>query len=377
MYTDGFSKSYILKGYSYTDGGEVVDISIMPEADLTLYAIWEEISYKVYIDGAYYMDLSSTTDLALTHDYYLDCESVYFGFDEAYLNYNTLVVKYNKYARIIDGVGYIYLISDISSLTGYYTVTLDYDTIHFTDKLYTSVSLPIDTPFDSKYLPISIYNHMNINYWYNDTNEYHYGNINEMERVNTLLKAYYATCDYLSFGHDQSSGEDLVSVTGFSYEGSDTLTIVLPKYVYIDFNYEILRSLAIFVDGDEKYSVFTGNANIYAIYFNDGFTTIGDNSFKNCTKITNVYLSQTITSVTKDAFYMTGDNDTKNAEKVRFYQSVSHTLSLSHLIAEKKSGSYHNYGAKSNGFLGIGAYDFSNAFQTYSMDLKDIVHSII
>lgn len=377
VYTDGFSKSYILKGYSYTDGGEEVDISIMPEADLTLYAIWEEISYKVYIDGAYYMDLSSTTDLALTHDYYLDCESVYFGFDEAYLNYNTLVVKYNKYARIIDGVGYIYLISDISSLTGYYTVTLDYDTIHFTDKLYTSVSLPIDTPFDSKYLPISIYNHMNINYWYNDTNEYHYGNINEMERVNTLLKAYYATCDYLSFGHDQSSGEDLVSVTGFSYEGSDTLTIVLPKYVYIDFNYEILRSLAIFVDGDEKYSVFTGNANIYAIYFNDGFTTIGDNSFKNCTKITNVYLSQTITSVTKDAFYMTGDNDTKNAEKVRFYQSVSHTLSLSHLIAEKKSGSYHNYGAKSNGFLGIGAYDFSNAFQTYSMDLKDIVHSII
>ena len=376
VYTDSLGKSYILKGYSLSSGGDLVDIKYMPIADLELYAIWEEVSYKVYIDDTYYMDLTSTTDLALTSNYYLKANDIYFGFDPSLLNYNTLVVKYNKYASIIDGVGYIYLISDISSLSNYYTVTLDYDYIHFNDKLYTSVSLPNDTLFDSKYLPNCRYNHMSINYWYNDELEYHYGNINELNSVNTTLKAYYATCDYLSYGYDSSSGENLVSITGFNYSGSENITIVLPKYVYINSSYEILRGLAIFVDGDEKYSVFNGNTKLYAIYFNDGFTTILDNAFKNCQALTDVYLSDTVSSVASDAFYMTGDNDSANAERLRFYLSDYSTLSLSEWKGFKKSGSYCYYGNKKSGFLGIGSYDLSNAFQHYSGSLRDLVHSL-
>jgi uncharacterized repeat protein (TIGR02543 family) len=323
VYTDSLGDSYILKGYSYTLDGDIVYISSMPNDNLVLFAKWEKVSYKVYLDDTYYMDLAYDKNLALTKDYYLSIDNAYFEFDKDYLNYETLVVKYNKYLTITDGIGYIYLYSDASSLGDYYIVELDYDIEKFNDKLYKAVALDKNMDFDSKYLPSGVYNHMNINYWYNNQEEYHLGNIHLLPHQNTTLKAYYATCDYLSYGYDMATGESLLSVTGFNYSGSDLITIILPKYVKVDGSYEILRSLALFVDDDNnKYTVFTYNNKIYAIYFNDGFEVIGDNAFKDAIQLTNVYFSNTITSVASDAFYMTvGSNAEANAayaEKIRF-----------------------------------------------------------
>lgn len=381
VYTDSNLDSYVLKGYSDTLDGNIIDITTMPESNLTLYAIWEKVSYKVYLDDTYYMDLAYDTDLALTKDYYLDANSAYFGFDKNYLTYDTLVVKYNKYIDITDGIGYIYLYSE-EALKDCYIISLDYDYSKFTDKLYKAVALENDKNFDSKYLPNSIYNHMNINYWYNDTLEFHLGNISNISHESTTLKAYYATCDYLSYGYDSATGEELASVTGFSYDSQSLITIILPKYVKIDNEYQILRSLAVFVDGDDnKYTVFSGNDKIYAIYFNDGFTTILDNAFKDAIKLTNIYFSNTITTVAKDAFYMTvGSNAEANAayaEKIRFYMTSSFKVSKSEWLACKWNSNARCYGEKYNGFLGMAKADLSNAFNSYSGELKDIVHSLI
>ena len=373
--------SYIFKGYSKEDGGNIIDLDNMPENDLTLYAIWEEISYKLYIDGSYYSTLDSNTSLALNKDYYLVAGDLYYGFDKSLLTYDTLVLKYNTYAIVSDGIGYIYLVSDVYSLDGYYTINLDYNYNKFNDKLYKSVSLPIDMEFSSNYLPSAVYNNMSINYWYNDTNEYHYGNINEIERVNTSLKAYYATSNFLSYGIDNSSSKPLVSVTGFNYDLAEEVVIILPKYVLVNGSYEVLKGIAVFID-DEKYSVFTGNTKIKGIYFNDGFEFIGENAFKNCTELNTIYFSKTINSISKDAFYIsvstTFDTNADYAKKKSFYIEEGSSLNTSNLLACKWNEKEKYYGKEYKWSLtDWGDVDLRNSFKILNMALKDYINASI
>ena len=371
VYTDSLGNSYILKGYSLSIDGDIIDISSMPKYDLDLYAKWDIISYKVYIDDSYYMDLSSSTSLSLTHDYYLKANDIYFCFEASYLTYDVLAILYNEYVTIEDGIGYIYLYSELS-LEDYYKVSLDYDYHKFKDKLYKAIVLPKSMDFSSNLLPNSIYNHMKINYWYNEEIEYHYGNIDEMLHEDITLSAYYATYDYLSFGYDQSSGEELISVTGFSYQESLSIRVILPKYVYINNSYEILRALLINVDSDNnKYSCFTGCENISTIIFNDGFRIIGDNAFKNCKNLTKVYFSNTVEAVASDAFYMNSKDEAKN---IRFYLHTSSTLNTDKWLAYKGTFGTKYYYGETNGLLGE---NLTSAFNTYSDRISDIVRAMI
>lgn len=371
VYTDALGNSYIFKGYSLSLDGDFIDISSMPNHDLDLYAKWEIISYKVYIDDSYYMDLSSSTSLSLTQDYYLKANDIYFCFESTYLTYDVLAILYNEYVTFLDGVGYIYLYSDLSSLEDYYKVTLDYDYHKFKDKLYKAIVLPKHMDFSSSLLPNSIYNHMKINYWYNEEVEYHYGNIHEILHEDITLSAYYATYDYLSFGYDQSSGEELLSVTGFSYQESTSIRVILPKYVYIHNSYQILRSLLINVDSDNnKYSCFTGKENISSIIFNDGFRIIGDNAFKNCKNLTSVYFSSTVEAVASDAFYMNSKNEAKN---IRFYFDTSSKVNKDKWLAYKGTFGTKYYYGESNGL----GENLTSAFNTYSGRISDIVRTMI
>ena len=371
VYTDSLGNSYILKGYSLSIDGDLIDIESMPKYDLDLYAKWDIISYKVYIDDSYYMDLSSSTSLSLTHDYYLKANDIYFCFEASYLTYDVLAILYNEYVTIEDGIGYIYLYSELS-LEDYYKVSLDYDYHKFSDKLYKAIVLPKSMDFSSNLLPNSIYNHMKINYWYNEEIEYHYGNIDEMLHEDITLSAYYATYDYLSFGYDQSSGEELLSVTGFSYQESLSIRVILPKYVYINNSYEILRALLINVDSDNnKYSCFTGCENISTIIFNDGFRIIGDNAFKNCKNLTKVYFSNTVEAVASDAFYMNSKDEAKN---IRFYLHTSSTLNTDKWLAYKGTFGTKYYYGEANGLFGE---NLTSAFNTYSSRISDIVRAMI
>ena len=371
VYTDSLGNSYILKGYSLSIDGDLIDIESMPKYDLDLYAKWDIISYKVYIDDSYYMDLSSSTSLSLTHDYYLKANDIYFCFEASYLTYDVLAILYNEYVTIEDGIGYIYLYSELS-LEDYYKVSLDYDYHKFSDKLYKAIVLPKSMDFSSDLLPNSIYNHMKINYWYNEEIEYHYGNIDEMLHEDITLSAYYATYDYLSFGYDQSSGEELISVTGFSYQESLSIRVILPKYVYINNSYEILRALLINVDSDNnKYSCFTGCENISTIIFNDGFRIIGDNAFKNCKNLTKVYFSNTVEAVASDAFYMNSKDEAKN---IRFYLHTSSTLNTDKWLAYKGTFGTKYYYGETNGLFGE---NLTSAFNTYSDRISDIVRAMI
>ena len=371
VYTDSLGNSYILKGYSLSIDGDLIDIESMPKYDLDLYAKWDIISYKVYIDDSYYMDLSSSTSLSLTHDYYLKANDIYFCFEASYLTYDVLAILYNEYVTIEDGIGYIYLYSELS-LEDYYKVSLDYDYHKFSDKLYKAIVLPKSMDFSSNLLPNSIYNHMKINYWYNEEIEYHYGNIDEMLHEDITLSAYYATYDYLSFGYDQSSGEELLSVTGFSYQESLSIRVILPKYVYINNSYEILRALLINVDSDNnKYSCFTGCENISTIIFNDGFRIIGDNAFKNCKNLTKVYFSNTVEAVASDAFYMNSKDEAKN---IRFYLHTSSTLNTDKWLAYKGTFGTKYYYGEANGLFGE---NLTSAFNTYSDRISDIVRAMI
>ena len=371
VYTDSLGNSYILKGYSLSIDGDLIDIESMPKYDLDLYAKWDIISYKVYIDDSYYMDLSSSTSLSLTHDYYLKANDIYFCFEASYLTYDVLAILYNEYVTIEDGIGYIYLYSELS-LEDYYKVSLDYDYHKFKDKLYKAIVLPKSMDFSSNLLPNSIYNHMKINYWYNEEIEYHYGNIDEMLHEDITLSAYYATYDYLSFGYDQSSGEELLSVTGFSYQESLSIRVILPKYVYINNSYEILRALLINVDSDNnKYSCFTGCENISTIIFNDGFRIIGDNAFKNCKNLTKVYFSNTVEAVASDAFYMNSKDEAKN---IRFYLHTSSTLNTDKWLAYKGTFGTKYYYGETNGLFGE---NLTSAFNTYSSRISDIVRAMI
>lgn len=372
VYTDSSGKTYRLLGYSLTDSGEIVDVSVMPKSDYTLYAIWEEIEYKLYVDGLYYQTLNESSTISLTGDYELKANDMYFGFDSSQITYDTLVNMYGNYA-VIDGNQAAIYLETKANRNGYYTVTFEYDYNKFNYKRYNSVSLKNDVDFDSELLPNGLYNDMNINYWYNDDYEYHNGNIQEIAHSNTTLYAYYATCKYLSYGFDSSSGEDLFSVNGFDYSGSQSITIVLPKYVESNGEYYIVQSLAVFGENDEKYTVFSSKTNLYAIYFNEGFEVIGANAFKNCTSLTKVYFSSTIKSVASDSFYMDSES---TAKKVRFYLSQSSTLSTSGWYGFKSSGSYKNYGTKNSGFLGIGSYDLSNAFNHYNGRIENIIHAL-
>jgi hypothetical protein len=213
---------------------------------------------------------------------------------------------------------------------------------------------------------------MKINYWYNEEIEYHYGNIDEMLHEDITLSAYYATYDYLSFGYDQSSGEELLSVTGFSYQESLSIRVILPKYVYINNSYEILRALLINVDSDNnKCSCFTGCENISTIIFNDGFRIIGDNAFKNCKNLTKVYFSNTVEAVASDAFYMNSKDEAKN---IRFYLHTSSTLNTDKWLAYKGTLGTKYYYGEANGLFGE---NLTSAFNTYSDRISDIVRAMI
>lgn len=369
------NKTYIFMGYSLTLDGDVLDIQFMPDNDLELYAIYKEVSFKVYLDGTYYMDLNSDTNLALTKNYALVADDYYLEFNKEDITYNTLVGVYSVYADIVADNGIFYLVS-LDSLTDVYQITLDVKEA-FNNKGYVSILLPSNINLDYQLLPNGTYNHYGINYWYNGELDFHSQNILSLEHVDQTLHAYYSTIDYLSFGLDSSNGSQMVSVTNFSYNQDDLITVILPKYVFINGEYKVVESIASFADGDEIYSVFSGKTNIKAIYFNEGFKVLGANAFKNSTKLTTIYFSNTVTSVASDAFYMNFSSTFEKCREVcvniRFYLASNSILSTSGWLACKWNTSKKYYGEKTTL---LGSIDLRNAFNTYSLDIKEIVSSL-
>ncbi|MCR5232008.1 MAG: leucine-rich repeat domain-containing protein, partial [Acholeplasmatales bacterium] len=178
-----------------------------------------------------------------------------------------------------------------------------------------------------------------------------------------------------------SNGESLLSVTGFSYGLDEVITIILPKYVYINGNYEILRSIAIYSKDEELYSPFTALTNIKSIYFNEGFIEIGNNAFKNCTKLTSVYLSSTITSIAKDAFYFaisnTFDDNKELALALTIYKYQGSSLNTSNLLACKWNSSEKYYGQNYKwSITDWGKIDLSNSIKTNNTLLNYLVNGL-
>ena len=341
----------------------------MPADNITLTAVLKEISYKLYIDNEYYKDINPTESLNLTGNYQILSNGIYYNYEGSNITANLL---FNTYFNnmIIDGdYGYFY-IETYKVRNNYFDITFDYNS-KFTSNWYYGISLSEDDEISYDAFNFGSYNGYYINYWYNNNGEYYGGNINELVRENQTLKAYYAT-DNMTFTVN-NDGASIVSFNG------SQIDIIFPKYVNINGAYYILKTMEVVGEG----SCFTGNTSIRNIYFNDGFETIIVNAFKNCSSLRNIYFSDTINSVASDEFYIanssTFETNRDVCKNIRFYftsnSSIKESTLQGWLACKWRSDSrYYEKNAGVNLGLIDSKADLRDAYQTYSQDLRDIIH---
>ena len=362
------NKYYITTTYSLND--HIYTESVMPGENITLTANLQEIQYRLYIDNEFYMDFDPETDLGLVSNYSVLYDGIYYNYGANNLTANVLLTRYMS-NLVIDGMyGNFYIETYDEGRSEYYTLTLDYSS-SFASNWYFGVTIPNDVTPSYEIFDFGSYSSYGINYWYNDLGEYYEENISEISHTNQTLYAYYYTNKYLGYGIKNNKA----TISSFDYSGS-SITIILPKYVKIGSSYYILATMENISTSDEMESAFTGKTSIKAIYFNDGFETIIGNAFKNCTSLTKVYLSDTITSVATDSFYMKDDETA--AKNIRFYLTANSTLSHSDWLACKFGTltSYNcHYGKSEKKNLWGTKLDLTSSFASYS-NLYGLVHNL-
>ncbi len=399
--TDSFGNSYHFVGFSLEANGALISPDFtMPNGDLVLYIVWEKITYRLYVDENFVKVLSLTDDTAiseLTEEIY-EIENVtegqenrFYGYRKETLTPKFLLEKCSSFAKYEGAFADLYLTVQ-KDREGYYRYTFDYQ-MKFTDQKYVSVALPIGEEISAEELPQGVYRDdngvYNINYWYNDSGELdQFGKFHSSEtslpQSNQTWKAVYATCEYLSY----TMVGDQLSVAAFTCEDTTKpMVVILPKYVMFQNRVEIVRQIASFKNGDDITSAFYAggtnvNQTLKAIFFNDGLISIGGNAFKNCSALTDVYFSATVTDLTQndkgeiDSFYYNTGNsnqDKAHAEALRFHFGVD--SSLKSLYDQKKwlacktiLSSYY-YGTSKSGWWESYNYDHSDTFDVSMAEL--------
>lgn len=360
------STYYVIDGYKLND--ELFDSNLMPNEDIILVANLKEITYKLYVDNNYYMDITSTTNLNLDGNYQIFKDGIYYNYVGSNI---TPILLFGKYFDnlVIDGdYGYFY-IETFKERMNYYNITFDYNN-KFTSNWYYGISLLKNSNLSYNPFDFGSYNGYYINYWYNDNGEYYKGNIDTLLEENQTLKAYYASSG-MTFTVNSGKASIL------SFDGSST-DVIFPKYVNISGSYYVLATMETVGEG----SAFTGNTSIRNIYFNDGFESIINNAFKNCSSLRNIYFSDTINSVATDAFYIanssTFETNRDVCKNIRFYftsNSLIKESTLQNWLACKWNSSERHYELSESGLFGIAKADLTNAYQTYSGSIRDIIHN--
>jgi hypothetical protein len=359
------SKYYYIDGYKLND--ELYESNLMPKDNIILTASLKEVSFKLYVDDEYYMDIDSNS-LNLVGNYQILKNGIYYNYDGSNIDANLLFTTYFDNMIINGEYGYFY-IETYKNRDNYYNITFDYNT-KFASSWYYGISVLKGLELSYDPFDFGSYNNYSINYWYNANGEYYRGNINTLAEEDQTLKAYYA-----SNGMTYTLNNGKASV--LSYEGS-SIDVIFPKYVLVGDSYYVLATMETVGEG----STFTGNTSIRNIYFNDGFETIINNAFKNCSSLRNIYFSDTITNVASDAFYI--DNSSKFetnrdvCKNIRFYFTSNSSIKESTLhnwLACKWNSSERHYELSESELFGIAKADLRDAYQTYSQDLRDLVHN--
>ncbi len=359
------SKYYYIDGYKLND--ELYESNLMPNENIILTASLKEVSFKLYVDNEYYMDIDSNS-LNLVGNYQILKNGIYYNYDGSNIDANLLFTTYFDNMIINGEYGYFY-IETYKNRDNYYNITFDYNT-KFASSWYYGISVLKGSELSYDPFDFGSYNSYSINYWYNANGEYYRGNINTLVEEDQTLKAYYA-----SNGMTYTLNNGKASV--LSYGGS-SIDVIFPKYVLVGDSYYVLATMETVGEG----SCFTGNTSIRNVYFNDGFETIINNAFKNCSSLRYIYFSDTITNVASDAFYIanssTFETNRDVCKNIRFYFTSNSPIKESTLhnwLACKWNSSERHYELSESGLFGIAKADLTNAYQTYSGSIRDIVHN--
>ena len=379
---------YKFMGYSLEANGEALPEGFtMPGNALVLYALWQKIEYKLYVDDTFItiLDINNNMPIeGLSGKYMMRIGDFYIEYDSSILT-PSFFLHYLSDLAVDNGASFDIHIQAYERLGGYYEITFDYAFDKFVKFPYIGAQILEGNSFTLE-LPNGLYAHMGINYWYDEAgNDYLDKDISEI-KTDTILYAYYATSEYLTY----SFVDDHMEVNGFTYSGSEAIDLVFPKYVKYNGEYVILAGISEFKSGADVTSAFykggsTSLNNIKGLYFNDGMVKLGGNAFKNNASLTRVYFSDTMTSISKDAFYFDTGNfgvDGGRASAMRFYTSANSTINTSgwvgtcnHAWAQsfyKEYGKSYGWSVRESG----GKIDLTKAFNKYEGTIRDIVHSL-
>ena len=349
---------YVVEGwYLDPEFTEKFTSTVMPGYNITLYAKLIEISgtYKLYIDGNYYMDFDTDTILNLTDNYSIYDDGIYYTYAGSDI---TSEFIFSKYFDLFDSDGtdlYFNLVTYQNERDGYYNIELNYSN-SFTNKKYIAITLPNDLVFTYDYLNVGTYSVYDVNFWYDSNYDIYNDETAKLINYNTTLSAYYSVSNVLGY----TIVDDKLYVSSYSYLGDDSINLIFPKYVLINDSYYTPYGIS--------GTPFSGKTNISNVYLNDGLVIISSGAFGEATSIVDVYFGNTFSTLIAndggrfDSFYM-GDSSKMNS--ITFYLAEESTVDISAWYCYKSwlfGYSYHNYD--------------SSRFSYYNGSINSYVNSI-
>ncbi len=366
------------------------DVSNVLYGDYTITVSWDEVTYPfvvIFGDNRYEISTDSK-DPILPRNALILIDGIYYEYEASYLTPDILLSVFSKYFVINDDSKALELVlidpnyqdevfnKDMKNYIKYNILSNNFDSYDYIGFYLPKVEYDI-----TKLIPSSTYNNYYINAWKDVSGNYY--SLNDLKEINSNLNlTAYISSVQSDFVFELDNDTAIIS----GYNGTSQ-TVIIPRYALVGSEYYVVTSIKTFTGKDEDnktiiYSPFTSNDTVINVVFNDGFTTVGNNAFKNCKNIRNIYFSDTVNSVISDAFYMdysstfeTVRDDT--CKHVRFYTSENSKLNKSKWLAAKWNSNSDYYGDKGSGFLGMNKYDFTNSFQTFDGDIVSISNNLV
>ena len=353
------------KGFFNSDTNELITTDstlngVIIENDITIYAKYSNM-YYIVLDDEKNIALgkadSTLTISALTSNHY----SIYDGVNYYVYNNTDITAKllFDEYYSLFEienidniQIGYIHLYTYKQAIDGYNNYKFNYNS-NFKNELgnglYTNVLIPNGTSFDSSYFQKGYFGNYEINAWVSNSGKY-YNKFIEVEDGIYNFKAYVST---------KLKVLNISSTTINGYKTNNNNTVLITP-IYNEDGSVITKINS---------KAFESNVYLETVVISEGITNIGSDAFKNNTSLKKVYFADSVKNISSDSFYYTDGSNYKN---ITFYFTENSTCSKSNWKAYKSGLSYRYYGDKSDGFIGIGAYDLSNAFKTYSVKLYEL-----
>lgn len=204
---------------------------------------------------------------------------------------------------------------------------------------------------EKKNISFETFANYQVNAWIDGDNQY-YSWYDLLQTENKNLKDFYLSTKQTDLMFEVT---ETGTLTGYNFDSSVN-TLITPRYIYEDGKATQVTKIGsnAFYGADKKGNIFNESIsyrhNLETIILHEGLIEIEADAFKNCAKLTSVYLPSTLTTVAIDAFYIDivskSETNRDIARLIRFHKLGDSSLNVGAWYAYRWNATKYYYNSK-------------------------------